>query len=73
MRFSKGGECFLVDGQGHAQRRTSGVLGSREILDLIQIDDEVQADALVRDPTSGDIDGDGHTELVFQVHVLAVL
>ena len=99
MLFSKGGEYFLVDAQGRAQRRTSGVLGSREIVDLIQVDDDVLADALVRDPASGeyaivrrlfqreqgetlrplgisaelqwrgsgDIDGDGHTDLVFQV------
>lgn len=95
----KGGDYYTVDAGGRMTRRTSGVLGNSEILDLIQVDGDVEADALVRDPVtrkyaivqclfqrdrceaitpldvnpelewrgSGDFDGDGRTDLVFQM------
>ena len=94
----KGGDYYTVDAGGRMARRLSGVLGNREILDLIQVDGDVEADALVRDPGtrtyaivqclfqrdrceaitplevnpelewrgSGDFDGDGRSDLVFQ-------
>lgn len=95
----KGGDYYTIDAGGRMASRISGVLGNNEILDLIQVDGDVEADALVRDPAtrryaivhclfhrdgcesiapldvnpelewrgSGDFDGDGHTDLVFQM------
>jgi hypothetical protein len=94
----KGGVYYTVDAGGRMTPRSSGVLGNGEILDLIQVDGDIEADALVRDPAtrryaivqclfqrdrceaitpldvnpelewrgSGDFDGDGRTDLVFQ-------
>lgn len=94
----KSGDYYSVDAAGRMTQRISGVLGNSEIIDLIQVDADVRADALVLDPatrryaivqclfrrdgcetitpleinpelqwrSSGDFDGDGNTDLVFQ-------
>lgn len=94
----KGGDYYTIDAGGRIVQRISGVLGNSEIIDLVQVDGDVRADALVRDRTtrryaivqclflrdgceaiapldvnpelewrgSGDFDGDGNTDLVFQ-------